>query len=487
MLIEELIKGVNLEDYCTEFKGIVEEGEDSEGNKKEIGWLKELVAFANTNGGTLYIGVQNKTHQILALDHEKVDSITRMIHRLVNLHVEPPINYQIEAIAVPGTSPIRYVLAIKVEKSKYPPISLKFNGIGVIYVRHFGETSVAKNEELRYMILNSDQAYYDTLTSNEKYKKEDFSLLFDYYKKANEGKDLREKDLLNIGFMDENGFLKNGAILFKDEYEGTNSLIECSQFATADKGTDTFKASLEMKGNLLKCFDKAVEFVENHSSLGFIKTENGRKEYISFPRKSLMEGIANAIGHRNYFLQGTQIEINVYVDRLEIVSPGSLLGTRWLREEKDLSSIPPMRRNKLICDVLSLCKIMDHKGSGFDKIEEEYKPYGERFSPYADSDGNSFRLTLPDLTHERGLVKNDEYPNIQSIEHLDGKHDLKILSLCYNNPKTAAEIAAKLGLKPSSYFRSSVLESLVDKGYLIEDRTKYPATFFTSRAKTYIL
>lgn len=485
MLIEELIPGLNLEDYTNEFKGIIEEGTTNSGERKEIGWLKELCAFANTRGGTLYIGVHNKTHEILALDHDKVDSLTRMLHRLIKEHTEPILFYKVKPIPVPKTSPIRYVIAIEVKQSEFPPVSLKFNGIGVIYVRHFGETSVASNEEIRYMILNSDQAFYDTLITEEKFNKNDFGVLFSWFQKAND-RELTEKDLLNIGFMTSDNRLKKGALLFKDNYAGENSRIECSQFLGSEKGSNTFKASEEIKGNLLLTYQKAIDFVMNRSTNGFIKTETGRKDLYSFPKRSVMEGIANAIGHRNYFLQGTQIELNLYPDRLEIISPGSLLGTRWLKGEKELSKIPPMRRNELICSVLSLCRIMDHKGSGFDKIEEEYSAYDNRFAPFADSDGSTFTLTLPDLTYQRGLVKADEFPTVYPEDELKGKHDLKILSYCYNSPKTAVEIATMLKLKSSSYFRKEILLSLVNSGYLLFNDMVYPATYLTSKNKVHL-
>lgn len=486
MHIGELIPGLNLEDYTTEFKGIIEEGEGKDGYRKEIGWLKELCAFANTNGGILYVGIHDKSHDILSLDHTTIDSLSRMVHRLIKEHVEPFLHYTIKAIPVPDTKPTRYIVAIDVEKSLYPPVSLKFNGIGVIYTRHFGETSVATNEEIRYMILNSDQASYDTLIDNSFFDKNDFKFLYSWYQKANDGKELTEKDLLNIGFMTTDGRLKKGSLLFKDDYEGTNTYMECSQFSGAEKGVNEFRANEEIKGNLLLCFQKSIDFILNHSANGFIKTAQGRKDLYSFPKRSLMEGIINAIGHRNYFLQGTQIECNLYPDRLEIISPGSLLGTRWLRKEKNLSDIPPMRRNELICAVLSLLKLMDHKGSGFDKIEEEYRPYGDSFSPFADSDGNTFSLTLPDLTYKKGLIQNDEFPTIYPLETLNGKHDSKILSYCYNTPKSAAEIAGMLKIKPSSYFRAKTLKPLIERGYLIENDTSYPATYLTSRDKTHI-
>lgn len=486
MLIEELIPGLNLEDYNNEFKGIIEEGEGKKGERKEIGWLKELCAFANTNGGTMYIGIHGKSHEIVSIDHVTIDSLTRMVHRLIKEHVEPFIRYAIDAIAVPETHPIRYILSIKVEKSLYPPVSLKFDGIGVIYVRHFGETSIATSEEIRYMVLNSDQASYDSLPDVSSFDKKDFSLLYSWYRKANDGKELTEKDLFNIGFMTADGKLKKGSLLFKDDYDGSNTYMECSQFTGPEKGMNEFRANEEIRGNILACFEKSIAFIMNHSANGFVKTNEGRNDFFSFPKRSVIEGIANAIGHRNYFLQGTQIECNIYPDRLEIVSPGSLLGTRWLRNEKNLADIPPMRRNELVCSVLSLLRIMDYKGSGFDKIEEEYRPYGDLFAPFADSDVNSFSLTLPDLTYKKGLVQFDAMPSVYTQETLKGKHDLKILSFCYNNPKNASQIAKALKLKPSSYFRNNVLKPLVEKGYLIENDVVYPATYFTSKDKTYI-
>lgn len=486
MLIEELIPGLNLEDYNDEFKGIIEEGEDNNGRRKEIGWLKELCAFANTDGGTLYVGVHATTHKLLSMDHVTIDSLTRMVHRLIKEHIEPFIHYVIKAIAVPDTFPTRYILSIKVDKSLYPPVTLRFHSSGSIYIRHFGETAIATNEEIRYMILNSDQASYDTLPSDCFFNWNDFKILTSWYKKANDGIGLTEKALLNIGFMTTDMRLKKGALLFKDDYEGNNTYMECCQFSSPDKGNNVFRANAQIHGNILSCYEQSISFIMDHSANGFIKTETGRKNYFSFPKRSVMEGIANAIGHRNYFLQGSQIECNLYPDRLEIISPGSLLGTRWLKKEKQLSSIPPMRRNELVCAILSLLKIMDHKGSGFDKIEEEYHPYGDSFSPFADSDGNTFALTLPDLTFKNGPVQFDEFPDVKSLEKLEGKHDLKILSFCYSHPKKASEIADMLHVKASTYFRSSILRPLVEKGYLIENNNVYPATYTTSREKTYI-
>ncbi len=487
MLIEELVPGVNLEDYRIEFKGILKEGPSKDGGERlEMGWLKEIVAFANTFGGTMYVGVNDKTHEVLSLGHKEADEVALMVQRLVKEHIEPPIRYTIEKLAVPNTSPTRYVLAIRVEKSKYPPISLRFHSAGIIYVRHFGKTSPATGEEIRNLVMSSESASFDMQETDIRFDPSSFTGLYRFYKEQNEGKDLTEKDLLNIGFMTPEGNLRRGALLFADSCQEERTLIECSKFKGASKGGSVFLASKSIKGNLLDELLEARAFVESNSvSSGFVKTPSGRSSLFSFPPRSLTEGLANAIGHRNYFMQGGQIEVNLFLDRLEIVSPGSLVTSKWLSHEKELSKIPPIRRNELICAVLSLCRLMDHKGSGFDKIVEEYGKYGDAFAPFADSDDVSFTLTLPDLTHSQGLIANLECPEVYTVEALDGKNSLRVLSYCYSAPRSAPEIASFLGIKPSSYFRKQVLEPLLEDGYLVETSSSFPAKYISNSEKVF--
>lgn len=469
MILEELIPNKNIEDYEVEFKGILQEGVNPKKPEErlEISWLKEIVAFANTRGGKLFVGVENKSHELLALDHECVDRITLMIQRLVSRHIEPPIRYQISAIAVPETKPTRYILQIDVEKSKCPPISLHFGGVSVIYVRHFGKTSPATGEEIRDLVMNSESVSFDDRLTEEIYKPEDFSFLHHYYKEHNEQNQLTDKALISIGFMSPDHLLSRGALLFKDTCDDSRTLISCTQFLGFSKGDDTYYFTDEYQGNLLKEYEYIMAFIRNRTANGFVKQGTTRLPLISYPERSLTEGIINALGHRNYFIQGGQIEINLFKDRLEIVSPGSLIGSRWLNKEKDLAAIPPLRRNNVICGVFALCKLMEEKGSGFDKIVTEYAPYGDSYAPYASSNSQSFSLTLPDLSRQEGLSEQNDLPRIHTVLPLEGKHDCFILSYCYNQEKSAMEIAEALHIKPSSYFRKEVLDRLVKSGYLI--------------------
>jgi predicted HTH transcriptional regulator len=180
------------------------------------------------------------------------------------------------------------------------------------------------------------------------------------------------------------------------------------------------------------------------------------------------EGIVNAIGHRNYYIQGSQIEVNIYKDRMEITSPGSLLGVRELHEEKNISNIIPRRRNDVVCALLEMCRYMEKKGSGFDKIEADYSGYGEQYRPYVSADSHSFTLTLPDLAFSGVVSQTPESPEVYVEAALQGKNDLNILSYCYGNNRTVKEISNYISVTPSTYFRKNTITRLVDKGFLIE-------------------
>jgi len=128
------------------------------------------------------------------------------------------------------------------------------------------------------------------------------------------------------------------------------------------------------------------------------------------------------VAHRNYFIYGAQIEINIFKDRLEITSPGSLLGVRRLDKEKDIS-----------CD------------------------------------DSSFTLTLPDMTYGSGISVNvDDIPEVYAMGMLSGKNDMSILAFCYNSLHSVSEIADYLGMTPSTYFRKNTIKRLVNDGFLIE-------------------
>ena len=469
MYIYDLFPNINLEDYETEFKGTIKEGIYEQDNKKyhyEYGWLKEFVAFSNTNGGKIFVGVDNNTHKIISYTHKEVDKLSLMIHRLVKQNIVPSISYEIKALKVDETSvEPRYILLVTVKKNDFIPVFLKQDGISVCYIRHFGITSIATPEEIVRLCYQNTIFSYDSLFSNEKYNINDFQTLNKYYKEIY-NRDLDKKELISIGFIDQNNNLSNGALMFKDDFKNENiALIACTKFNGIDKGESIFLNNERFSSNLLEEFEQATKFIESNNDHGFKKLAIGQKEVFSYPKRAITEALINALAHRNYLLNNSQIEINIFKDRLEIISPGSLVSGKWLINEYNLKDIIPTRRNNVICSVFMMLKLMEERGSGFDKIEKEYETEDYLHQPFINADSNSVTITLPNLLYEKGIIKNSEAPKILVSLPMQGKNDYEILSYCFYKEKSITEIANFLEIKPSTYLRNAI-KQLVQQGLL---------------------
>jgi predicted HTH transcriptional regulator len=222
-----------------------------------------------------------------------------------------------------------------------------------------------------------------------------------------------------------------------------------------------------------------MDFITQRMNHTMVKKSSSRINIDAYPERALFEGIINAVAHRDYFLDGTQIQVDMFRDRLEISSPGSFFQSTKIEKTYDLSSIMSKRRNELICGILVSCNVMEAAGTGFDKIVEDYSKADEKHRPYIYSTSDHFTLVLPDLTYDGG-VEAEPTENLIYVPVPNGsKYDERILSFCYNNAKTASEISEYLGMSDSSYFRRKVLNNLVENDYLImsgEGRTKYYKT-----------
>lgn len=479
--ISELYHETDLEDYKTEFKSRLLEGDDKKGGRLEYGWLKAITAFANSGGGKIYVGVNDGDRTVEGLDPKEIDATSLMVQKQVKARITPEPLIEFRPIALPEPQKGRYLLLLCVQPSYSLPVQLHIKGMNSIFVRHFGSSTEATSEEIRALVLNSNYYPFDELPTQIPFKEEDFRKLYAYYERENEGERLTRKELTSMRFLTENGKLTQGALLFKDDYDGELTRIECTAYPGTDKGSDVFTKTLTLKGNLLDEFVAAKEFIENVSTFGYRKTPTGSEPYVAYPPIAVKEALANAIGHRNYYLRGRQIEIDVFYDRLEVASPGSIPGERHLRKERDLAAIPPIRRNDVICAVLQRLHIADEKGTGFDKIIASYKDKGQCYAPYASSDERTFILVLPSLTSEGGLRSEQKEPPIKVGVPLGGKNDYRILSYCYNVPRHAKEIAALLEITPSTYFRKNVLDRLCQEGLLIKSEDGDGTHYYSNR------
>ena len=475
MYLEEIIEGIQLENDKFECKAKL--------NRDDIlGWLKTIAGFANASGGDFYIGVEDKTNKLIGFDRVAADNERNYFNNQVNEHLVPRPQMTISFVRYEIKEKERFIIRVQVTDSVIKPVILKYKNIPSIFMRRDGFTNGATYEEIIEMSVKSKNTQYDILISDVKYEVSNYTELRDFYALHNDGKELPEKALQSMGFYNEEGLLANGALLFGDDYREKKTEVQCSVFSGFNKGSERIVTINRFNGNIISTINYMMEFVTQRMNHSMIKLGDTRKNIDAYPQRALFEGVINAVAHRDYFLDGTQIQVDMFKDRLEISSPGSFYRGEKLGKTYDLSGIISKRRNELITSVLVSCNVMEAAGTGFDKIVEEYKNADAMHRPFISSSSDHFTLVLPDLTYMDGIEERG-IPVLVFIPVENGTaYDDKVLSFCYYQAHKVSEIAEYLGISDSTYLRKQVLGNLEKHGYLESSKISRAMYFKTNRA-----
>lgn len=473
MFLEEVVKNVQMESDRFECKARL--------NREDVvGWLKTIAGFANAYGGDFYIGVEDKTNKLIGFDRIQADSERNYFNNQINEHLVPRPQMSISFVRYEIKGKEKFVIRVQVENSVIKPVILKYKNIPSIYMRRDGFTNGATYEEIIDMSVKSKNTQYDILTSDVKYDASKFTMLREFYTSHNDGKELTEKALQSMGFYNEEGLLANGALLFSDDYQGEKTEIQCSVFSGFNKGSERIVTINRFNGNIISTINYIMEFVTQRMNHSMIKLGDTRKNIDAYPQRALFEGVINAVAHRDYFLDGTQIQVDMFKDRLEISSPGGFYRGEKFGKTYELSGIISKRRNSLITSVLVSCNVMEAAGTGFDKIVEEYRGENETHRPYVYSSSDHFTLVLPDLTYMDG-IEDSSVPVLTFVPVEDGTDfDDKVLAFCYYKAHKVSEIAEYLEVSDSTYLRKHVLGNLVKQGYLESSKISRSMYFRTN-------
>ena len=473
MYLEEIIENVELESDKCECKSKLK-------REDVVGWLKSIAGFSNASGGDFYIGVEDKTNKLIGFNRKEADNERNYFNNQVNEHLSPKPQMKVSFVRYEANGNERFIIHVYIPESVVKPVILKYKNIPSIFMRRDGFTNGATYEEIIEMSVKSRNTQFDLLLSDKKYEAENYKTLQEFYALHNNGKELSEKALMSMGFYNENGLLVNGAVLFGDDYQGKKTEVVCSVFSGFNKGSERIVTVNRFHGNIIADINYMIEFVEQRMNHSMIKLDNTRKNIDAYPKRALFEGVINAVAHRDYFLDGTQIQMDMFKDRLEISSPGGFYIGEKIGKTYDLSGIISKRRNELITSVLVNCNVMEAAGTGFEKIMEEYQNVDETHRPYIYSSSDHFTLVLPDLTYSDG-VEDSGVPNILFAPVPNGTvYDEKVLSFCYYQAHKVSEIVSYLGVSDSTYFRKQVLENLVENQYLEKNKVSRASYFKTN-------
>ncbi|HPO90187.1 MAG TPA: putative DNA binding domain-containing protein [Victivallales bacterium] len=349
-----------------EILDIIGRGESStvqfkENTYNELSIAQEMVAFSNTEGGLIIIGVDDKTWEIKGLTKEDINRLNNLLINAAEQQVKPPIYITTENITIEN----KLVMVVKVPKGTAIPYKDKD---GAIWVKNgANKRRVTSNEELARLLQTSGYLYAEERIIEHSSITEDLDKIKfatfvreQYNEEISDNRDI-EKHINNLRLGKDGKLNIAGALLF-----GKNLKKLLPQFyITAiwfweNKITDTsYRSSDNIYGTIDELYKKGFDFIVSKLDKVQPKDRNFNSiGELEIPEIVITEILVNALVHRDYFINDS-IKIFVFENRIEIISPGALPNN--LTEEQVKKGIR-RTRNNIIASFAPY--LMEYRGAG---------------------------------------------------------------------------------------------------------------------------
>lgn len=418
--------------------------------KKPKSWCKSVSAFANTSGGVLIFGVSDDG-TIIGLTDPEGDA--EKISEIIKSRLDPIPEFNLRFCEEEG----KKLVALDIYKGEETPYYYSGDGVLEAYIRVGNESVKATSTELKRLVLRGRNTSFDSQISS--YKAEDFafSKLKERYKKWT-GNSFDDKDLISFGLANEQGYLTNAGALLADESPVRWSRVFCTRWNGLNKSGGMMDAldDAEYSGSIISLIENGEAFIKRNNRVMWRKTDNSREEMPEYVERSYHEALINGLAHRDYLINGSEVHIDIYDDRIEIYSPGGMPDGSLI-QERDPLTVPSTRRNPVLADVLNRLGYMERKGSGLEKIISGYEfqiNYDESKKPIFRSDRYQFTVVMPNLNYDvprnapQSVPRN--VPRDVPRDNIEGQ----IISLIQKNNKISTEkMAMILGISSKTVKR----------------------------------
>lgn len=349
------------------------------------------------------------------------------------------------------------MIVLNIYKGEETPYYYSGDGVMEAYIRVGNESVKATSTELKRLVLRGKNTSFDSQISSYKVEDYAFSKLRERYKKWT-GNSFDDKDLISFGLANEQGYLTNAGALLADESPVRCSRVFCTRWNGLNKSGGMMDAldDAEYSGSIISLIENGEAFIKRNSRMMWRKTDNSREEMPEYVERSYHEALINGLAHRDYLINGSEVHIDIYDDRMEIYSPGGMPDGSLI-QERDPLTVPSTRRNPVLADVLNRLGYMERKGSGFEKIISGYEfqiNYDESKKPEFRSDRYQFTVVMQNLNYDAvGNVPQNVPRNVPRNVPQD-KLDSQIISLIQKNNKISTEkIAMILGVSSKTIKR----------------------------------
>lgn len=319
--------------------------------------LKTVSAFSNYHDGEIIIGIDD---DLTIVGVKDVSSEKLNLENAINDNIIPRPYYEIHEETIED----KIVLILKVYSGENTPYL--FNNKA--YKRMDTSTVLVQRHDLEALVLKGRNQGYDELP----YGNDDLS--FEVLNKK-----LREK--LNLGVISKD-ILKTLGLIKNEKYTNAAALLSdnnpqhvggISLIRFEGTSVNQIRDRLILKNvSILEMFDRAIEFYHKHINKSEIIKGAYRQTVEDIPFIAYREAVANAIIHRNYLLEA-DVRIEIYDDRIEIISPGGL--PPGITAKEYLDGRVSVMRNKIIADIFFRVGIIERLATGIRRIKEYYRSY----------------------------------------------------------------------------------------------------------------
>lgn len=349
-----------------------------------------LAAFANSDGGTIMIGVDEAGKMRGKLFPEEVESIVRNATRLCRPVVH--INWE-QMEGAQGT-----VYALKVARSA----ELHSLQDGRVLIRMGTEIRPLGGDQIRQLAATKSSGDYELEAVPGATRDDlDEAVIAEYIEK----RQVRQKKAISstldevlheIGALDsQNKPTVVGMLLFgknPQQFIHQSGFVFVKFIGTEPRGEDGlagYGRREEITGPLARVIERAWQVIYEEMAMGAVVKGLEREEITEYPPFAVREALVNAVCHRDYRLRGRRIEVRMYSDRMELISPGGLPGFITVDNlvEEHFS------RNPRIVAGLFQWGYIEELGLGIDRMIEEMVQRGHQPPKFKDQP-HSFTVTL---------------------------------------------------------------------------------------------
>ena len=395
---------------------------------------KEVIAFLNTKGGVIYIGISNNGN-VIGLDN--IDETLLQVTNTLRDSIKPDAMMFVHTEQ--QTIENKNIIKITINEGTRKPYYLTEKGLkpSGVYVRQGSSIAQASEDAIRNMIKFSDGDSFESNRSLEQ------NLTFTITEKefATRELDFTETQQKNLGLLTQENTYTNLALLLSEQCKHS---IKIAVFQGIDK--IIFRDREEITGSLFEQLEKSFYFINFHNSTR-AKIEGLRRiDTRSYPTEAIREALLNALVHRDYSFSGS-ISVNIYSDRIEIISLGGLVSGLTIEAVMMGASQP---RNEKLASLFYRMKLIESYGIGIGKIMSSYKDFSVK--PSFESAEGAFRVVLPNM-------------NTITTTLTDSQN--KVIDYLKNNPSiTRSEIEKLLDIKTTR--ANTIINELLELHLLIK-------------------